>query len=31
LAFMNEREVFFERHPDSTWIYDLQTREFLRE
>jgi PAS domain S-box-containing protein len=26
---MNEREVFFERHPDPIWIYDLQTLEFL--
>jgi len=26
---MQEREIFFERHPDPMWIYDLSTLEFL--
>lgn len=26
---MREREVFFERHPDPMWIFDLDTLEFL--
>ena len=26
---MQEREIFFERHPDPMWVYDVETFQFL--